>query len=96
MQAALNLAWNYALGMFEAGPYEDLLKSENIFEGEKTLQEKWLANITPILLKAGIGIPEPKTWKPVLGGRKGEHTKHLAPLVEEMSEVFRVDPGAEW
>lgn len=96
MQAALNLAWNYALGMFEEGPYEDLLKSENIFEGEKSLQEKWLSNITPVLLKAGLSIPEPKSWKPVLGGRKCEHTIHLAPLVEEMSEVFRFDPTAEW
>ncbi len=96
MQAALNLAWNYALGMFEPNSHEEILIAEGVFEGEKSLQEKWLANITPLLLKAGLSIPESSTWNPVFGGRLGKHTEHLGPLVEEMSEVFRYDPTAEW
>lgn len=96
MQAALNLAWNYALGMFELSSHEEILIAEGVFEGEKSLQEKWLANITPLLLKAGLSIPESSTWNPVFGGRLGKHTEHLGPLVEEMSEVFRYDPTAEW
>ena len=35
------------------------------------------------------------TMTPIIG-RKSIHTEHLAPLVDEMSEVFRVDPSAEW
>ena len=93
MQAALNLAWPYALGMFEPSAHEAALIEEGIFIGEQSLQEKWLANITPILLKAGLVIP---TGQAVLGGRVGQHTEHLEPLVEEMSEVFRYDPTAEW
>ena len=96
MQAALDLAWNYALGIFEEGANEDLLKTEGIFEGEKALQDKWMAAIAPVLLKAGLRIPDEKTWKPVLGGRKCIHTEHLTPLMDEMSEVFRYDPTAEW
>ncbi len=96
MQAALNTAWNYALGIFEEGNAEALLASEGIFAGEKALQEKWLANITPVLLKAGLSIPNEQSWAHVMGGRKGTHTEHLSPLVEEMSEVFRYDPTAEW
>jgi ring-1,2-phenylacetyl-CoA epoxidase subunit PaaC len=96
MQAAFNEAWNYALGMFEPRKNEYLLIAEGIFEGEETLQEKWLANITPFIIKAGISIPSSETWNPVYGGRVGKHTKHLSPLVEEMSEVFRYDPTAEW
>lgn len=96
MQAALNLAWNYALGMFEPSTHEDILIAEGVFEGEKSLQEKWLANITPLLIKAGLSIPESSNWNPVFGGRLGKHTEHLGPLVEEMSEVFRYDPTAEW
>lgn len=96
MQAALNDAWNYALGMFEPSTHEDILVAEGIFEGEKSLQEKWLANITPLLIKAGLSIPASETWNPVFGGRTGKHTEHLSPLVEEMSEVFRYDPTAEW
>jgi ring-1,2-phenylacetyl-CoA epoxidase subunit PaaC len=96
MQSALNEAWNYALGIFEEGPFEDVLRKEKIFEGEKVLMEKWLATVTPLLGVATLTIPASDTWSPVGGGRKGFHTDHLAPLVEEMSEVFRVDPSAEW
>ena len=55
-----------------------------------------MAAIAPVLLKAGLRIPDEKTWKPVLGGRKCIHTEHLTPLMDEMSEVFRYDPTAEW
>jgi ring-1,2-phenylacetyl-CoA epoxidase subunit PaaC len=96
MQTALNHAWNYALGMFEPSTHEEILVAEGVFEGEKSLQEKWLANITPLLIKAGLSIPASETWNPVFGGRAGKHTEHLGPLVEEMSEVFRYDPTAEW
>ncbi len=96
MQAALNLAWNYALGMFEESAHEDALITEGIFEGELALRDKWLATITPIILKAGLQIPASSEWQPVYGGRICKHTEHLSPLVEEMSEVFRYDPTAEW
>ena len=96
MQQALNEAWNYAIGMFEPSPNEDLLIAEGIFEGEKALFDKWLNNITPYILKAGLMIPSSDTWNPIYGGRTCIHTQHLSPLVEEMSEVFRYDPTAEW
>jgi ring-1,2-phenylacetyl-CoA epoxidase subunit PaaC len=96
MQAALNQAWNYALGMFEESAHEDALITEGIFEGELALRDKWLATITPIILKAGLQIPASNEWQPIYGGRICQHTEHLSPLVEEMSEVFRYDPTAEW
>ncbi len=96
MQTALNHAWNYALGIFEQGSFEQQLIAENVFEGEASLQSKWLAVVSPIIEKANLKIPDEKDWTPVLGGRKGYHTEHLDQLVNEMSEVFRIDPGAEW
>ncbi len=96
MQTALNDAWNYALGLFEEGDFENELKSEGVFAGEAALKQRWLETITPTLTKATLTIPHENTWEPRLGGRKGLHTEHLEPLVEEMSEVFRVDPSAEW
>lgn len=96
MQASLDMAFNYALGIFEPGDNEDQLISEGIFIGEKALQERWLEAITPVVLKAGLRLPAEDSWKPVYGGRKGVHTEHLQPLLDEMTEVFRIDPGAEW
>jgi ring-1,2-phenylacetyl-CoA epoxidase subunit PaaC len=96
MQTALNDAWNYALGLFEEGDFENDLKNEGVFAGEVALKQLWLETITPTLTKATLTIPHVNTWEPKLGGRQGIHTEHLEPLVEEMSEVFRVDPSAEW
>jgi ring-1,2-phenylacetyl-CoA epoxidase subunit PaaC len=96
MQTALNEAWNYALGMFEESEYEQALISENIFEGEQELKKRWMENMLPILEKATLTLPAEKDWNPVMGGRRGFHTDHLEPLVEEMAEVFRIEPGAEW
>ncbi|MFN5884957.1 MAG: 1,2-phenylacetyl-CoA epoxidase subunit PaaC [Bacteroidota bacterium] len=96
MQTALNECWNYALGMFEESEYEEQLISEKIFEGEAELKQRWLGAISPILTKATLTIPDESTWQPQTGGRKGIHTEHLQPLLDEMSEVFKIDPTAEW
>ena len=96
MQAALDNTFNLALGIFEPSEYEQQLINEGIFIGEKALQERWLEAITPVILKAGLRLPEESTWQPVYGGRKGAHTEHLQPLLDEMTEVFRIDPSAEW
>jgi ring-1,2-phenylacetyl-CoA epoxidase subunit PaaC len=96
MQTALNEAWNYALGMFEPGAHEAQLIADGVFIGEEALKARWLEQVKVILDKATLTIPSESTWAPVYGGRKGVHTEHLAPLVDEMSEVFRIDPSAEW
>ncbi len=96
MQTALNECWNYALGMFEESEYEKQLISEKIFDGEAELQKRWLGAISPILTKATLTIPNESTWQAQMGGRKCIHTEHLQPLLDEMSEVFKIDPTAEW
>lgn len=96
MQTALNESWNYALGLFEESEFEKDLIAENIFGGETELKTRWMEAISSVLTKATLTIPNENTWAPIYGGRKNQHTEHLQPLVEEMSEVFRVDPSAEW
>ncbi|MES2380841.1 MAG: 1,2-phenylacetyl-CoA epoxidase subunit PaaC [Bacteroidota bacterium] len=96
MQTALNHAWNYALGIFEESKLEKELIDNNVFEGEVSLKNRWLAVITPLIEKANLKIPDEKHWAPVLGGRTGYHTEHLEQLVNEMSEVFKIEPNAEW
>ncbi|MBO6514931.1 MAG: phenylacetate-CoA oxygenase subunit PaaC [Bacteroidia bacterium] len=94
MQSALNETWPLALGIFEEGDHEDTLIEANIFAGEKALQEAWLAQVTPLLEEWGLTAPSDAT--PVLGGRKGEHTEYLQPLLDEMTEVYSIDPSADW
>lgn len=96
MQNALNNTWNSALGIFEESDNADILKELNIFEGEDALNEKWLNTVISLLEAAGLRVPDKSAWKPAYGGRKGIHTEFLEPLLNEMGEVFRFDPKAEW
>jgi ring-1,2-phenylacetyl-CoA epoxidase subunit PaaC len=84
------------LGIFEESEHEQQLINDKIFEGETALKSRWLEAISPILAKATLTMPAESTWEPKLGGRKGYHTEHLQPLLDEMSEVFKIDPTAEW
>lgn len=96
MQAALDHTFNLALGIFEKGPHEELLQTENIYEGEEILYNKWLEKISPIIIQSSLKLPESNSWNPSLGGRYGKHTEQLQPLLDEMTEVFKIDPSAEW
>jgi ring-1,2-phenylacetyl-CoA epoxidase subunit PaaC len=96
LQKSLDYAMPFALGIFEPSPYEQELISAGIFEGEEVLQKKWQAKIESIISQTKLILPDLKMVKPELGGRKGVHTEHLQPLLDEMSEVFKIDPTAEW
>lgn len=96
MQESLNLCWNLALGIFEESSFEDELVNSGTWKGEQHLKQLWFEAVEPVLVRAGLEIPDSSQWEPSLGGRKGQHTEHLQPMLEEMTEVFRIDPGAEW
>lgn len=96
MQSAINEAFPYALGIFEPGIDEEALRANGIFDGENALRERWLQAIAQITEAATLTLPDVNAVEPVYGGRKGYHTEHLQPLLTEMTEVFRIDPGAEW
>lgn len=96
LQSSLDLALPYALGIFEPSEYESTLISEGIFAGEAALREQWVPAITSVLAETDLALPDLSTITPVFGGRSGQHTEHLQPLLDEMSEVFKVDPTADW
>ncbi len=97
MENALVRTFPLALGIFEEGPYEDVLRSEKIFAGEQTLREAWLDQVTTSLKSLGVTLPAPESVTAAYGGRQGDHTKHFEALITEMSEVLRAHPDAtEW
>ena len=96
LQQSLNIAFPFALGMFEPSPYEADLQHENIFPAESIIQAQWLENIKKILSQTQLQLPEPNAVSPVLGGRRGQHSEYLQPLLDEMAEVINIDPNEEW
>ncbi|WP_017731605.1 1,2-phenylacetyl-CoA epoxidase subunit PaaC [Nafulsella turpanensis] len=96
LQNSLEYALPYALGIFEEGAHEEALQSEGIFPGEKAVMEEWKKRISERIEQTALRLPDFSQLQPVYGGRKGQHSEHLQPLLDEMSEVFRIDPTAEW
>ena len=96
LQLSLDYAFPYALGIFETSYLEDEIIGRNLFEGEVALKDKWINAVAQIVEQTQLQIPDYLALTPVFGGRVGEHTTHLQPLIEEMGEVFRLDPSAEW
>lgn len=96
LQSSLQYALPFALGMFEVTPNEEDIVSSGIFSGEEDLKEKWFEKIESVTRHTKLRLPDWSTIQPVYGGRSGTHTEHLQSLLNEMGEVFRIDPTAEW
>jgi ring-1,2-phenylacetyl-CoA epoxidase subunit PaaC len=96
LQHSLEAALPYALGLFEESPYENELISSGMFAGEKELKRQWMKKIGDVIALTQLHHPGWSSLSPVLGGRTGKHSEHLQPLLTEMSEVFRIDPTAQW
>ena len=96
MQKALNDALPYALGIFEHSEFEEDLIESGIFPGETVLKNLWQSQIEQVLNQTEISLPDWNILTPQTGGRYGQHTDHLQPLLDEMSEVINIDPSADW
>ena len=103
MQAAVDLAFPQALGMFEPIDGEAELQKTGVFPGNVTLEHEWLNNVVSVLMGASLKLPiqqmngklKPQC-KPELGGRKKSHTAHLQQLVDDVQLVYRMAPGGKW
>ena len=96
MQKELDYALPYALGVFEPSKFEEILISDEVFSGEKALQLAWEENIANIIAETKLVLPSLQSLEPAYGGRYGQHTEHLQPLLTEMGEVIQSDPNADW
>ena len=96
LQHSLDVAFSYALGIFEESPYENELIEAGVFFGEQQLKAQWLTKVEEIICQTKLHMPDWKSLTPFLGGRLGKHGYHLQPLLDEMTEVFKIDPTAEW
>ena len=96
LQSSLDKAMPYALGIFEYSKYEKELIEDGIYAGEDAIKKEWQKRITGLIAETQLSLPDWSLLMPKFGGRYGKHTTHLQPLLDEMSEVFKTDPTAEW
>ncbi len=96
IQNALNKAYPMALSLFEPSEFDKELSEAEIFSGEDECRTIWEKEVGAVILEAGLEIPQVSDTEEYYGGRSGKHTEHLQPLLDEMTEVFQIDPTADW
>lgn len=96
LQTSLDYALPYALGIFEKTDFEPEIVANGLFVGEDELRARWQESISKVLAQTELQLPDLPALTPAFGGRRGRHTEHLQPLLDEMAEVFRLDPTADW
>lgn len=91
---AIETLWPDALDLFAPSEAEDDLIRDGILpESMATLRERWEAMLAPSLERAGVAVdtqaapPDPR--------RGGTHPD-FSWLHNEMTMVYRMEPGAEW
>jgi ring-1,2-phenylacetyl-CoA epoxidase subunit PaaC len=103
--AALDALWPAALDLFTPLAGEAALLAANILPRPfVTLRAEWLAALAPIFAELRLPFPAERdadgayapTVAPVIGGRTGDHDPAFTRLWEEMTLVYRQEPGAEW
>ena len=96
MQQALNQVYPLAFGIFETSPLEDQIVADGLLPKESELEAQWVNEMEKLVAVSGLIMPEVDNRRAYDGGRQGQHTEFLAPLLQEMSEVFVIDPQAAW
>ncbi len=96
VQSALDRLAAAAPSLLEPVEGQEALESAGIYPpGGTGTSEAWRSALkqacAPGLVLA-LKTPQPAE----IGGRRGRHTAHLKALLDEMCEVYRLEPGAAW
>ena len=96
LQSSINELYPISFGLFENYEGENNLIKNKVYSVEKELKEVFINTIKEKCKSFNLELPETNSIENYLGGRKAFHTDHLAPLLKEMTEVFNIEPTAEW
>ncbi len=96
MQEALNRAWPEALGLYEPVTGQQALVDAGVVSVPAAEQlVRWQQTVLTVLDDVGLRIPSAGPQDPG-GGRTGRHGEDLSVLLDEMTSVWRSEPGAKW
>lgn len=97
MQAALDVLAPHAAMLFESTDEVAMLEKNGVYPpGDESLFEQWKSDVLRVAGDAGLSLDVSPPSENELGGRRGKHGDEFTALLDEMCEVFRVEPEAAW
>lgn len=99
IQSALDAFWPDALGLFEEVDDAEGPVAAGLYPAPALpMFEQFRMTIDAVLSAASLRLPAggPDVAKLSHGGRRGWHGPRLTEVLEELGEVFRLEPNATW
>jgi len=97
MQEALDGLAPLAPMLFEPTESQELLEREMIYpQSEPAMFDRWSQNLLEVARDAGLTLSLQRPTAKIIGGRRGVHGPAFPAALDEMTEVYRVEPEAAW
>jgi len=94
MQAGLDAEWAFVDELFEGSYVDPRLLASGVAVDPAVLRPAFDRRTADVLAEATLTVPS--TPPAPGGGRSGQHTEAMAPLLAELQGVARAHPGASW
>ncbi|MCK6483375.1 MAG: phenylacetate-CoA oxygenase subunit PaaC [Phycisphaerae bacterium] len=98
IEKALSALWPHAVALFEEPAGEPLVAAKLCPRPPKSMFDTYRKVVGDALSCAGLAVPSggPDPARLGAGGRRGRHGPQLSTVLEELAEVYRLEPGATW
>ena len=94
IQDSLDNLWKYTHEMFAVDDFDRASIEAGLLPELSELKQVWAKRVGEVISEATLTIPSNPNME--IGGRQGEHTPHLAVMLEEMQVLPRTYPGTTW
>jgi len=97
MQNALERLAPVASGLVEPTKGSELLEKQDIYPvTNPSMFEAWSKKIRQVADAANLKLSLRPMRPDEIGGRRGRHSSEFAALLDELTEVYRLEPEAAW
>jgi ring-1,2-phenylacetyl-CoA epoxidase subunit PaaC len=97
MQEALDALAPLAPMLLEPTEGLDLLEAEGVYPRTVPgMFERWSGDLERVVRDAGLKLELQPLAANAVGGRHGKHSEGFLPLLDELTEVYRIEPEAAW
>jgi len=97
VQAALDLLAPHAAMLFEPTEGVGKLEQARLYpRGDEDIFDLWQRAVQAVCKDAGLKLQVARAAPDAVGGRRGQHSDELKTLLDEMCEVYRIEPEAAW